>query len=182
MKQRLTSARFLIFLTLVGIAVSTQAGGTAAVFDASDFDWRVVNDTVMGGRSKGTIGRDENHVSFSGFLNTNGGGFASIRVPVRGLASKTSSGMRLRVRGDGRQYTFRLRPQNSRVSYWSEFATAQGEWMEVTLPFTSFWPNWRGRRLNAPQIQGQDIAEMGLMLNDGKDGDFAVEVDWIASY
>jgi len=75
-----------------------------------------------------------------------------------------------------------LRPKNSRISYWSQFATKDGEWLEVALPFTSFWPNWRGRRLNAPVITAAQVAELGLMINDGIDGAFALEVDWITTY
>ena len=61
--------------------------------------------------------------------NTNGGGFASIRVPASNLLFGEATGVRLRVRGDGHDYTFRLRPRNSRISYWSQFATEDGEWL-----------------------------------------------------
>ena len=93
-----------------------------------------------------------------------------------------ATGVRLRVRGDGREYTFRLRPRNSRISYWSQFVTEDGKWLDVTLPFASFWPNWRGRRLNAPAVTAGEVAELGLMINDGIDGAFALEVGWIATY
>lgn len=174
--------KLIAILLCCGVAIPSQGVEMDRIVDANTLDWRVVNDTVMGGRSSGVLSRSDSTVSFTGFLNTKGGGFASIRVPIKAMASERSSGVRLRVKGDGRDYTFRLRPRNSRVSYWSEFATSEGEWIEVNLPFSSFWPNWRGRRLNAPPIDGSQIAEMGLMLNDGRDGNFKVEVEWIASY
>ena len=171
--------------TVLALAIGAASGHSGEVdnsVEASSLDWRVVNDTVMGGRSSATVSRFGEGVSFSGFLNTNGGGFASIRVGAAGMISEQSVGIRLKVRGDGRTYTLRLRPRNSRISYWSQFNTIDGEWVEVDLPFSAFWPNWRGRRLNAPPIDARMIGELGLMLNDGIDGDFEVAVDWIAGY
>lgn len=163
-------------------AMSVVADEQGRLVAAQSLDWRVINDNVMGGRSLGDITRAGEFLSFSGSLNTNGGGFASIRVPAKNVLEDEAAGVRLRVRGDGRDYTFRLRPKNSRISYWSQFATQDGEWLEVALPFASFWPNWRGRRLNAPAITAAQVAELGLMINDGIDGAFALEVDWIATY
>ena len=170
-----------------GLLIASGAMGVVAdeqgrLVAARSLDWRVINDNVMGGRSLGDITRAGEFLSFSGSLNTNGGGFASIRVPARTVLEDEAAGVRLRVRGDGRDYTFRLRPKNSRISYWSQFATKDGEWLEVALPFTSFWPNWRGRRLNAPVITAAQVAELGLMINDGIDDAFALEVDWITTY
>ena len=175
-------ARIWTVLVLAIGAASGHSGEVDNSVEANSLDWRVVNDTVMGGRSSATVRRFDEGVTFSGFLNTNGGGFASMRVGAADMISERSVGIRLKVRGDGRTYTLRLRPRNSRISYWSQFDTTHGEWVEIDLPFSSFWPNWRGRRLNAPPIDGSQIAEMGLMLNDGRDGNFKVEVEWIASY
>ena len=168
-------------LSLIG-AMSVVANEKDNTVAARNLEWRVINDNVMGGRSVGVVTRTEEFLSFSGSLNTNGGGFASIRVPAGNLMANEATGVRLRVRGDGREYTFRLRPRNSRISYWSQFATEDGKWLEVTLPFASFWPNWRGRRLNAPAVTAGEVAELGLMINDGIDGAFALEVGWIATY
>ena len=173
----------LCLIMIVAMAVTSAhalEGGNPVAAHA--LDWRVINDDVMGGRSLGEVRRADGRLFFSGSLNTNGGGFASIRVPAGDVLLQSSSGVRLKVRGDGRAYTFRLRPRNSRIAYWSQFGTENGEWVEVELPFTSFWPNWRGRRLNAPAITAVQVAELGLMINDGIDGAFAIEVDWISSY
>lgn len=172
-----------VLLTMIVISSAyTQANEVPNPAAAHSLDWRVVNDNVMGGRSLGYIARSADVLSFSGSLNTNGGGFASIRVGAGEMLRDPATGVRLKVRGDGREYTFRLRPRNSRISYWSQFATSKDEWLEVELPFDTFWPNWRGRRLNAPQITSNQVVELGLMINDGIDGAFAIEVDWIGVY
>ena len=102
-------------LSLIG-AMSVVANEKDNTVAARNLDWRVINDNVMGGRSVGAVTRTEEFLSFSGSLNTNGGGFASIRVPAGNLMANEATGVRLRVRGDGREYTFRLRPRNSRIS------------------------------------------------------------------
>lgn len=172
----------VVLAMIVISSAYTHAVEVADPAPAHSLDWRVVNDNVMGGRSLGYTARSADGLSFYGSLNTNGGGFASIRVGAGEMLRESATGVRLRVRGDGREYTFRLRPRNSRISYWSQFATSKDEWLEVELPFDTFWPNWRGRRLNAPQITPSEVAELGLMINDGIDGAFAIEVDWIGVY
>ena len=171
----------MLMMTVMG-GTNVQAATGEKRVAAHSLEWRVINDNAMGGRSLGDVSRTTESLFFSGSLNTNGGGFASIRVPADYLLTNDATGVRLKVRGDGRDYTFRLRPFNSRISYWSQFATKNGEWLEIELPFASFWPNWRGRRLNAPEITAAQVAELGLMINDGMDGAFVLEVDWIAAY
>jgi hypothetical protein len=71
--------------------------------------WRAVNDGVMGGLSSGGPRFDNGQMIFQGVINTNGGGFSSVRSSVpRGALSK-SSGIKLRVRTDGRNYKLTLR-------------------------------------------------------------------------
>ena len=70
--------------------------------------WRAVNDDVMGGRSKGGFRLEERSLVFEGSTNTDGGGFSSIRSGVGRFDLGNYDGIRLRVRGDGRTYTFRL--------------------------------------------------------------------------
>ena len=182
MKKRLTPALgALLTMATTGFS-DVHADNAVGLFAAHTLDWRVINDNVMGGRSLGNISRTDQFLSFHGALNTNGGGFASIRVAAENMLPSSANGVRIRIRGDGRAYTLRLRPYNSRISYRSQFATNKGEWLEVDLPFETFWPNWRGRRLNAPAITPTEVAELGLMINDGIDGAFAIDVDWIAAY
>ena len=82
----------------------------------SDLGWRVVNDNVMGGRSVGGFEVADGVLVFSGATNTDGGGFSSIRTEARDLDLGAWQGVRLRVRGDGRTYTFRLSTDNADLS------------------------------------------------------------------
>jgi hypothetical protein len=146
---------------------------------SADLQWRVVNDTVMGGRSNSDFRLEGGVLTFSGSTNTNGGGFASVRSSLMDFGLHGVSHLALRVRSDGRTYTLLLRAQNQRISYRMDFATPVGEWQEVVLPIALFQASWRGRKLNEPPLAAADIAELGVMIADGNDGEFNFEIDWI---
>ena len=148
-------------------------------FGARQLPWVTVNDNVMGGRSKGDFVVEEGILVFTGSTNTNGGGFSSIRSRPQKLGLEGREAIRLRVRGDGRTYTFRLATGDSRANYWAEFPTTKDEWTEVRLPFDSFVAQWRGRRLDVPPPDPKKVESLGLMIYDKRDGAFRLEVDWI---
>ena len=174
-----------IILCLTGLLMGVQcmADETIANFSRGEtVDWRIVNDNVMGGRSIGGFQVGDNTLNFKGRTNTNGGGFSSIRASAQSLDLEGATGFRLRLKGDGRKYTFRLRKHNSWVSYWSEFDTDDNKWQTVELKLEDFWPNWRGRKVYAPTIKGNQIGELGIMIYDGKDGAFSLDVASIVAY
>jgi hypothetical protein len=160
-----------------------------ADFPASvqDLTWRVVNDNVMGGRSAGGFRLEERSMLFTGTTNTDGGGFSSIRSGTRAFDLEAYDGIRLRVRGDGRTYTFRLTTSDTRngryqPSYWAEFETRGDGWEVIDVSFRRFRPRWRGRWLEGPELNPHAIDGLGLMIYDKRDGPFRLEVDWIRAY
>ena len=82
-------------------------------------EWRIVNDNVMGGRSRGDFEISEQSLSFFGTTNTDGGGFSSIRSFLDKQFPSESKKMKLLVKGDGRSYTVILR--KNRASFWATF-------------------------------------------------------------
>ena len=87
----------------------------------------------------------------------------------------------IRVRGDGRDYNFRLNvPRSvSRNSYEQSFKTKKDEWIEVTLPMDKFVATWRGRVFPNEKFVPSNITGMGIQLSDKKPGQFKLEVEWI---
>jgi hypothetical protein len=154
--------------------------------ETADFAWYVVNDNVMGGRSSGGFDIDEGRLSFAGSTNTRGGGFSSIRSRGPELDLSAFTGVRLRVKGDGRRYTWQIRTnarfRGQEVSYWAEFDTSDGEWTTVDIPFSSFVPKFRGFELDGGPPNPATIRGMGLMIYDGKDGPFRILVDRVSAY
>ncbi len=152
----------------------------------SDVEWFVVNDNVMGGRSRGGFETEEGVLRFTGSTNTNGGGFSSIRTqPVR-FDLSSHAGIRLKVKGDGRRYTWRLttdaRFRGRLVSFWADFDTEKGKWTTVDIPFENFEPKFRGFELNGPPPDPANISGMGLMIYDNRDGPFEMHVERVSAY
>ncbi len=148
--------------------------------DSADLGWYVVNDNVMGGRSEGDFDETTGELYFSGRTNTRGGGFSSIRTQPLRLDLSQHSGIRLRVKGDGRRYTWRLsttaRWRGREISYWADFETVAGEWRTVDVPFSSFVPKFRGYQLDGPTLDTKEITGMGLMIYDNLDGPFELQL------
>ena len=145
--------------------------------------WQTVNDGVMGGRSDGRfkINEDQN-MEFSGTLSLeNNGGFASVRSREAKLGLEKDDSIVIRVRGDGRDYNFRLNVPRSigRNSYRQSFKTKKDEWIEVTLPLDKFVATWRGRVFPNEKFDPSNITGMGIQLSDKKAGPFKLEVEWI---
>jgi monofunctional biosynthetic peptidoglycan transglycosylase len=151
-----------------------------------DFGWYVVNDNVMGGRSQGAFEPEPGGLFFAGRTNTNGGGFSSIRTRDLELNLSTYTGLRVYVKADGRRYTWRLttgaRWRGRVVSYWADFETVRGEWRDVSIPFSSFRPTFRGSVIDGLPLDPAGISGMGLMIYDGQDGPFELRIDRVVAY
>jgi hypothetical protein len=154
--------------------------------DGPDLGWYVVNDNVMGGRSEGGFTLEQGELYFAGSTNTRGGGFSSIRTSGLRLDLSRYDGIRLRVRGDGRRYTWRLatnaRWRGRPVGFWAEFDTEDGVWSTVDIPFSRFVPQFRGMRLEGPGVDAGQVTGMGLMIYDKQDGPFELRLASVHAY
>lgn len=152
---------------------------------AETSQWRAINDGVMGGLSSGGPRFADDKMIFEGIINTNGGGFSSLRVPVEAGALAEASAVKLRVRSDGRAYkmTFRTNVtwRGRRISFQAPIPqTKSGRWEDVTVPFSDLGGTIFGRRVKGAKFDRREVVEMGIILADGRDGPFRLEVDWIA--
>jgi monofunctional biosynthetic peptidoglycan transglycosylase len=159
---------------------------TLIQFDGSATEprWVAVNDGVMGGRSQGGPAMVDGHLQFRGDLSlANNGGFSSTRTVGQTFDFSGASTAVLRVRGDGRPYQLRLatdaRFRGITVSYGGEFATVAGKWIEVRVPLASLEPTAHGMQLRGPPFDPARVREIGLLIADGREGPFALDVDWI---
>lgn len=173
---------------VVGQFAPASGQGSITEFDAGanqSLNWQVVNDGVMGGVSSGALEiSDAGVLKFTGVLSLeNNGGFASVRTGRVDLDLSGASGLIARVRGDGRTYQMRLstdaRFRGMEVSFAAEFQTQKGEWTEVSVPFSSFIGTFRGRTLEDVVLDPAKVRRVGLLLADGTEGPFSLEVDWI---
>lgn len=153
---------------------------------SADLGWYLLNDNVMGGRSDGKFQQEQGELTFTGRTNTNGGGFSSIRTNPLQLDLSSHAGIRLKVRGDGRRYTWRLttdaRWRGRQVSYWADFATVSDTSTTVDIPFSRFVPRVRGYQLDGPALAPGQITGMGLMIYDKQDGPFEIRMASVHAY
>lgn len=146
-------------------------------------NWIVINDGVMGGCSRGHWSLEEGVGVFSGALSLeNNGGFTSVRSAPLASPPVGANAFRIRVRGDGRCYQFRVRPDNQYdgASYRAEFRTRAGEWEEFDLPLKEFQAVFRGMILrDFPPLTAASVTTVGFLLADKQPGEFRLEVAWI---
>lgn len=143
--------------------------------------WRTVLDGVMGGRSTGNRFAQDRHMTFKGSINTNGGGFSSIRRSASRGDMEGAEGLKLRIKQDGRSYrlTFRTSAvfRGRSISYQRPIPqTPSGEWAEVTIPLSNFRTSIFGYEIPAPPFAANDVREIGVILADGIDGPFQIDI------
>ena len=157
---------------LISVFMSTQPANLI------DSPWRVVDDQVMGGQSAGAVGRTPEVLRFHGDLSReNNGGFSSIQAPL-GIDMTPYTGVELSVRGDMRTYQLRFKhsSQPNAVSWVADFPTS-ADWQAVVLEFENFRPSFRGQSVpQAGPLNPASISQVGILLKDGAEGDFWLEV------
>jgi monofunctional biosynthetic peptidoglycan transglycosylase len=181
----------ILFLLLPLYPVIAQENmHTRPLFDFTLSDaavqWRSVNDDVMGGVSSSRLeAAEDGYVQFYGVVSLeNNGGFASVRCLPRSFDFDDCDGIRLRIRGDGKDYRLRLRTDDGfdGVAYQSIFATEADRWISVDIFFSSFRASFRGREVpNAPALDPARIRQIGFMIADGQEGSFRLDISSISA-
>lgn len=156
--------------------------------EAKSMGWRVVDDGVMGGLSKGNLQVSEDGIlTFQGTLSLeNNGGFSSIRTNSFSKDLSAAKGIVARVKGDGRTYQVRFgsdaRFRGMEVSFMAEFQTEKDKWIEVKVPFEKLTGSFRGMKLKKEVFNPAKVNRFGLLLGDKKTGPFKLQVDWVRTY
>ena len=144
-------------------------------------EWRIIDDVVMGGISDGKFKIDENgHGVFFGNVSTeNNGGFSSVRYQMKTKDISDFSKVSIRLKGDGKNYQFRIKDDiNSYYSYITTFETS-GEWETITLNLKDLYPSFRGQTLNLPNFNGDSLEEIVFLISNKKDESFELKLDKI---
>ena len=146
--------------------------------------WHAIDDAVMGGVSHSRIGYDPaGHAVFSGIVSlANNGGFASVRCRVIEPCRESIMACELTVRGDHKTYKLSVRvgPEFDGVSYQARFQAPPGDWTRIRLQVRDFVPSWRGRSVpDAPLLDPTKVQQIGLLIADGQEGPFRLEIQSI---
>ena len=144
--------------------------------EASQIQWEIVNDNVMGGVSIGDFKIQNNRLIFFGKLSSKfNGGFASIRTRER-IQLNSSEKINLKVIGDGNTYQIRIKDNLSNYySYTQDFKT-NGLLQEITLNLSEFKPIFRGTPLSFENFDKKLINELTFMIVSKKEPDFKLQI------
>lgn len=158
----------------------------------------VTTDTVLGGKSSASLAlRRYKHFSaavFSGVIDyakageaadvPSRGGFAAVRSRPeersRDLAGFTA--VEMRIKSDGRPYIFNVKCADFSAEHlWQmRMVTPPSTWATVAIPFHELMMTRRGRvEMDQQEISRDAISGIGILLADGADGPFKLEVQYI---
>ena len=165
------------------VSLITMTGETLYDFsrDNSLDNWYRVDDTVMGGRSDGNLFVDqEGNGVFTGLVSLeNNGGFSSVRYITGRKDVSNYKMVSLRVKGDGKNYQFRIKSERRQYfSYIYDFPTS-GKWETIEIPFSSFIPAFRGRELDMKPYPGDNVEEISILIGNKKNEEFTLLIDKI---
>jgi NADH dehydrogenase [ubiquinone] 1 alpha subcomplex assembly factor 1 len=158
------------------------------LFDFTDSatlqSWFVVDDGVMGGRSRGTLEFGGNGITrFSGIVRLdNNGGFSSIQTRFRPLDVSRYTGIELRLRGDGKRYGLFLRNNFSPLVYQKNFHTDADVWRDIRIPFAELRPDWYGYPVQATPLNLHHIMAMSIIVPDKQAGSFMLDLKHLGIY
>ncbi|TXD72204.1 CIA30 family protein [Aequorivita antarctica] len=137
-------------------------------------DWVILDDVVMGGRSSSTFELNPDGFGvFQGNVSMeNNGGFSSVRYRFQRIQVKECTKVVLRLRGDGKEYQFRIK--SSSGDYYSYIAPfkSSGEWQEIEIDLKDMYPSFRGRRLDQPNFSEDYIEEIAFLIGNKKNEKF----------
>ncbi|MEN7344324.1 MAG: CIA30 family protein [Pseudomonadota bacterium] len=180
----------LLFLVITLPDRQAEASDCEVLFDLSEepslMAWQTVNDNVMGGRSIGGPAFVDGTLRFQGAINTNGGGFSSIRARLQPEALTGRNALKLEIRPDARTYqvSFRTgsRYYGRPVAYRADMRSlSPGEWSETTVFFSELKPTVFGRRVRAREFDPLDARDLSLFIADGIDGEFSLSIRRISA-
>lgn len=154
-------------------------GGDAA-------DWRVINDTVMGGRSESSVDVEDGVLVFSGELSVaNQGGFCSTRSGTFSRDLSDLEGLVVRIRTGDRSFSLTARDAvgTDTVGYHHPLPVTGDEWETVHALFADFEATYHGRVLeDASALNTERVRSVGFIIAGGQEGAFRLEVASIAAF
>ncbi len=144
-------------------------------------NWTVVNDGVMGGTSSSNFYLNSGgNGCFDGMVSLeNNGGFCSVKCDLNSIAVDKNKIICLRIKGDSKNYQFRVKTKKSDAhSYIYPFRTS-GDWQNIEIPVTEFYPSFRGKQLNIANYNGSNLEEIAFLIGNKKGENFQLLIDKI---
>ncbi|WP_298780745.1 CIA30 family protein [uncultured Polaribacter sp.] len=155
------------------------------IFKFSDnqttLNWKVINDTVMGGVSFGGIKINaNNNGEFYGNVSIeNNGGFSLLRYRFNKKNVSNYTKIILRIRADGKKYQFRIKDNISNNYSFVKIFSSGFNWELIKITLSEMEPVFRGRKLEMPNFSSEVIEEIAILIGNKKNESFKLEIDKI---
>lgn len=140
--------------------------------------WKVLGDSVMGGRSNGTFKLNENgNGVYTGKVSLeNNGGFSILKHKFDKINVLGFSKIIFKIKGDGKKYQFRIKDSSDNShSYVKSFET-NGDIELIEVGLNSMYPTFRGRNLDKPNFSSNTIEEVAILIGNKKEENFQLEI------
>ncbi|MEM6965954.1 MAG: CIA30 family protein [Bacteroidota bacterium] len=147
-------------------------------------NWKIINDGVMGGLSKGQVTFNDNALTFKGKVSlANNGGFTSFKSPFESIDLSEFEKVRMRVRGQGQTYGLTLEVE--RIWYMpyfkKKFTPKSDDWEILEFSLADF-EQYRigrttGKMLTKKELE--NILRVGIITDEKREGSFELEIDYI---
>jgi hypothetical protein len=143
--------------------------------------WQIEDDVVMGGRSSGHITiNEEGHGKFWGNVSLeNNGGFSQTKYIFDPISVRNYSKIILRIKGDGKRYQFRIKPDPSQRHAYIQYFETNGEWQDIELQLNTFKPTFRGRELEMENFNASSIQQIAFLIGNKENQNFELLIDKI---
>jgi NADH dehydrogenase [ubiquinone] 1 alpha subcomplex assembly factor 1 len=175
----------LLLATAMAATAAAAADDTLTIFDFSQEadlrGWEIQDDVVMGGVSQGRFTvNEEGHAVFSGNVSLeNDGGFSSFQYNFGPVDVSPYRAICIRLKSDGKPYQLRVESEpNVRHGYAFNF-NPSGDWQVIEIPFADMYAIRHGDRLDLPNYPGQTLAQVQILIGNGKAETFQLEIDKI---
>lgn len=170
--------------------MSNKMSIPSLVINDAPLSFYKLDDGVMGGQSQTHLNQllagntcaeddtDSKHsLLFTGTINTDGGGFTSIRSSLENGIPTDAKGMKLKFKGDGKTYKVLLSngqgggPYSSSPSWQCDLPTTDQKEETRTIYFNEFLPSFGGRGILSEDQKKQytfvneEMKQIGFMLS-----------------
>ena len=144
-------------------------------------DWSILDDIVMGGKSASTFKIDANGCGvFKGSISLeNNGGFSSVRYKLQKIEVKEYTKVILKLKGDGKNYQFRVKANSEDSHSFVALFSTSGEWQQIEIPLKKMYPSLRGRKLDEPNFEGESIEAVIFLIGNKTTEDFKLLIEKI---
>ncbi|MEM6361858.1 MAG: CIA30 family protein [Bacteroidota bacterium] len=172
-------------LTILMLSVGLLSEGHKVSFKKSTdiSDWKITNDGVMGGLSKGAIKTTDSGILFFGEVSLkNFGGFTSYKSAFKEYDLSQYKKVEIKYRSTGSDMAMQLETSKQFFSpYFKVNLPVSKDWIVRSIDLTKFNQYQMGESTGS-KIQGRDlkrVVRIGFITNEKKEGPFQFEVEFI---